>query len=79
MGMLHGGALATYTVNWLGPENIRRFKCRFVEMQFPGDVLAYRGWVVRKYEQDNNRMVDIELDFQRDGTLLGNAWATFTL
>jgi acyl dehydratase len=79
MGMLHGGALATYAVNWLGPENIRRFKCRFVEMQFPGDVLTYRGWVVRKYEQDDNRMVDIELDFQRDGTVLGSAWATFAL
>ena len=48
MGMLHGGALATYAVNWLGPDNIRRFKCRFVEMQFPGDVLTYRGWVVRQ-------------------------------
>jgi acyl dehydratase len=79
MGMLHGGALATYAVNWLGPENIRRFKCRFVEMQFPGDVLTYRGWVVRKYEQGDNRMVDIELDFQRDGTVLGSAWATFAL
>jgi len=35
--------------------------------------------VVRKYQQDGSRMVDIELDFQRDGTLLGSAWATFTL
>jgi hypothetical protein len=35
--------------------------------------------VVRKYEQDGNRVVDIELDFQRDGTVLGSAWATFAL
>jgi len=32
MGMLHGGAMATYAVNWLGPENIRRYRCKFIEM-----------------------------------------------
>ena len=79
MGMLHGGAMATYAVNWLGPANIRRYKCKFVEMQFPGDVLDYNGWVARKYERDGECLVDIELDFRRDGTQLGMAWATFAM
>ena len=79
MGMLHGGAMATYVVNWLGPENIRRFKCRFDEMQFPGDVIAYNGWVVRKYEDGADRKVDVELDFRRGDTVLGRAWATFVM
>lgn len=78
MGMLHGGAMSTYAVNWLGHSNIRRFRCRFNEMQFPGDVLDYRGWVTRKYEQDGERKVDIEMDFRREGAALGQAWATFT-
>lgn len=79
MGMLHGGAMATYAVNWLGPENIRRFKCRFDEMQFPGDVLSYKGWVVRMFEDGGRNMVEIELDFRRDDRMLGCAWATFAM
>lgn len=79
MGMLHGGAMATYAVNWLGPENVRRFGCRFVEMQFPGDVMAYRGWIARKYSDGARRMVDIELDFRRGDTQLGTAWASFVV
>jgi len=77
MGMLHGGAMATYAVNWLGAANIRRFKCRFDEMQFPGDEISYRGWVVRSYEEAGERRVDIELDFRRSDALLGRAWASF--
>lgn len=77
MGMLHGGAMATYAVNWLGPENVRRFKCKFIEMQFPGDVIDYRGWVTRKYEENGERRIDLELEFTRDGSVLGQGWATF--
>ena len=79
MGMLHGGAMATYAVNWLGPANIRRFKCRFDEMQFPGDVISYNGWVVRVFEDGGERKVDIELDFRRGDSVLGRAWATFVV
>jgi hypothetical protein len=77
MGMLHGGAMATYAVNWLGPHNVRRFKCRFDVMQFPGDVITYYGWVVRLFEDAGPPMVDIEMDFRRGDTVLGYAWATF--
>ena len=63
--------MATCAVNWLGPENIRRFKCKFVEMQVPGDVLDYRGGVARKYEQNGRRKIDIEMDFRRGGQVLG--------
>jgi len=79
MGMLHGGAMATYAVNWLGPENIRRFKCKFIEMQFPGEKFEYRGWVLKKYENKGQRLVDIEMDFRREGITLGQAWATFVV
>jgi acyl dehydratase len=75
--MLHGGAMATYAVNWLGAANIRRFKCRFDEMQFPGDEISYRGWVVRSYEEGGERRVDIEMDFRRRDAVLGRAWASF--
>lgn len=77
MGMLHGGALSTYAVNWLGAANVRRFKCRFDEMQFPGDVLDYRGWVVALREQDGQRLVDIELEIRRADQAIGVGWATF--
>ena len=48
-----------------------------LEMQFPGDVITYRGWVARKYEAGGERRVDIELEFRRDDALLGLGWATF--
>lgn len=78
MGMLHGGALSTYAVNWLGPANIRRFKCRFDEMQFPGDVLSYKGWVVALREDQGQRLVDVEMDIRREDVVIGRGWATFT-
>jgi len=40
-------------------------------------VLEYRGWVTRKYQRDGQRMIDIGLDFRRDGQVLGNGWASF--
>ncbi|MEV0084756.1 MaoC/PaaZ C-terminal domain-containing protein [Saccharopolyspora sp. NPDC050642] len=39
VGMLQAGMLATYVTDWLGVEEIRRFKVRFVEQMWPGDEL----------------------------------------
>jgi acyl dehydratase len=40
VGMLQAGMLATYITDWLGAEEIRRFKVRFVEQVWPGDELT---------------------------------------
>ncbi|MFF8955427.1 MaoC/PaaZ C-terminal domain-containing protein [Streptomyces sp. NPDC014894] len=40
VGMLQAGMLATYVTDWLGVEEIRRFKVRFVDQMWPGDELT---------------------------------------
>ena len=45
VGLLHVGALASYATYWLGPENVRRLKARFMGIQWPGDRLTYDGTV----------------------------------
>lgn len=42
-GMFQAGLLATFAVDWLGAEEIRRFRTRFVEQVWPGDVLTCDG------------------------------------
>ena len=42
VGMYQAGLLATWAVNWLGTENVRRFRVRFKDQVWPGDVLTRR-------------------------------------
>ena len=80
IAMFHGGLLGTYATNWLGPENVRAFKLRFVDVIWPGDELSYTGEVTRKYDVDGARHVDVALRCARpdgDAPVLG--WATFVV
>ena len=80
VGMLHAGLLGTYAANWLGPENVRRFKVRFTDMIWPGERLHYDGHVDRKFEEDGERRVDIALACTRDnGEVVTKGWATFVV
>jgi acyl dehydratase len=40
VGMLQAGMLASYVTDWLGAQEIRQFKVRFVEQVWPGDELT---------------------------------------
>jgi acyl dehydratase len=78
VGMLQAGLLASRAADWLGPANIRRFKVRFREIAWPGDVLTLTGRVVAKSE--TGRIVDLELHAHRQtGGVHAQAWATFDL
>ena len=80
IAMLHAGLLGVYATNWLGAENVRRFRLRFLDMIWPGDVLHYDAKVTRLYEEDGVQKVDIELDCLRaDGESTMNGMATFEL
>ena len=74
VGMLQAGVLATYVTDWLGAEHIRRFKVRFQEQAWPGDVLTYTGTIVAV----DNETVDVELTVARQtGAVHIKGWATF--
>ncbi len=61
VGMLQAGILGTYCTEWLGAENVRRFAVQFREQVWPGDHLECEALVVRRYEDDGERRVDLEL------------------
>ncbi|TMK63273.1 MAG: hypothetical protein E6G14_05515 [Actinobacteria bacterium] len=61
VGMLQAGILGTYCTDWLGAENIRTFGFQFREQVWPGDELECNATVVRKYEEDGERKVDLDL------------------
>jgi acyl dehydratase len=64
-GMFQAGLLATWATDWLGPENIRRYWVRFREQVWPDDVLTCSGEVVKTYEVNGERRVDLKLTCTR--------------
>ncbi len=80
VGMLAAGILATWATDWLGPENVRRFKVRWRDQAWPGDVLTYSGRIVAKREEAGQRLVDLEMAVRRQtGTVHLEGWATFVV
>jgi acyl dehydratase len=61
VGMLQAGILGCSSTEWLGAENVRRFSVQFREQVWPGDHLACEATVRRRYEQDGERRVDLDL------------------
>jgi acyl dehydratase len=76
LGMLQAGMLATWATDWLGAENIRRFRVRFADRVFPGDTLTCGGRVTAI----DGEQVELELECTtQSGTVAVRAWATFVL
>src|SRR5688572_8877757 len=61
VGMFQAGVLSSWAVAWLGPENVRKYKVRWKEQCWPGDVLTFTGRVARRYEENGERRVDLDL------------------
>jgi acyl dehydratase len=79
-GMHSAGLLAGYAVEWLGAANVRRFRVRFREQVWPGDVLTCTGRVTAIDEVTGGLLVTVELSATRQtgGTAL-TALAAFLL
>jgi acyl dehydratase len=79
-GMFGAGVMGTYASDWLGPENVRRFKVQFREAALPRDVITYTGIVMAKRETGGERFVDIEMEATRQtGGVFVLGWATFVV
>ena len=76
-GMFSAGLLASFVTRWFGAGSVRRFKVRFRERVFPGDVLSAEGRVERVHATPQGvRRVEIELRLLRqDGVpvIVGSA------
>jgi acyl dehydratase len=60
-GMLQAGMVATFATDQFGAANVRRYAVQFREQLWPGDVLLCTATVTRRYEEDGERRVDLEL------------------
>lgn len=72
--MFYEGLFGRIATDWAGPEAFLR-KLRFA-MKGPnclGDTMVSRGWVTRKYEQDGQKLVDLEIhldnQIEKDATV----------
>lgn len=90
VGMFQAGLLGTYATEWLGAENVRSFRVRFLEQVWPGDTLTSTATVVREYDEPGDtdghggggaeRRVDVELECARQtGGVAVRAWAAFVV
>lgn len=77
VGMHHAGVLGAYAAHWLGPENVRAIRARFLTTVWPGDVLTYVGRVSGFGERDEGPTIDLDLECLRDGVPVVRAAATF--
>lgn len=76
VGMLQAGILGSYLADLFGPQNIRRFKVRFREQSWPGDVIIYGGQVVARRDTE----LDLELHATRQtGGIHLLGWATVVI
>ena len=56
------GLLHRVVEGWMGPEGfVRRMRFRMVAMNMPGDTVVGKGKVTRKYQQDGENLVDIDV------------------
>ena len=76
-GMLQGGYLARLLSEWLGPDSFKNLKIRFSAQAWPGDMVICKARVVRQYEEEGKRLVEIEASAENQrGDVLIKATAT---
>ncbi len=60
-GLYSHAFLGKMLVDWIGAENVRSYGGRMVGMARPGDFLLLSGKIIKKYEQDGEKLVDLEI------------------
>jgi acyl dehydratase len=61
-GLLKMAFLGQLVTDWIGPNGmVRKLGCQYRGMDFPGDVITVRGTIVRKYQENGERLVDLEI------------------
>ena len=79
-GMHSAALLASFAVDWLGAENVRRFAVRFREQVWPDDVLRCTGEITTISQNESGILVTAELTATRQtGGIAVSATADFLL
>jgi len=65
-GMWTAGVLGTFLTDWLGEENVRKFRTRFVGQVWPGETLVAKGTVTKVYDESGEQRADLDLEITND-------------
>jgi acyl dehydratase len=80
VGMLSAGYLATACTDMYGTATVRRFRTRFRDLVWRGDVLIAKGAVAREVEGAGERKVALDLIAVTDaGAVAIEGYAEFTV
>lgn len=61
-GQLVGAFLGQLMTDWIGEKGtLRKLSCSYKGMNYPGEVLTFKGRVTRKYVEDGQHFVDCSL------------------
>ena len=60
-GMLTAAFVGKCVTDYVGAENLRRFKVRFATRVWPGDSITCKGKVTKKYEHNGEKRIDGEV------------------
>jgi acyl dehydratase len=60
-GMLTAGFVARCITDFVGVENLRRYKVRFATRVWPGDTITCQGKITRRYEDGGEARIDGEV------------------
>jgi len=60
-GMLTAGFVGKCVSDFVGVENLRRFKVRFATRVWPGDTITCKGRVTKRYDHDGEKRIDGEV------------------
>ena len=79
-GLYSHAMLGKMLVDWVGADNVRSYGGRMIGMARPGDMLLLSGKVVKKYEANGDKLVDLEIvSTTKTMYILGNAKADASL
>ena len=60
-GMLNAGFVSRCVSDFVGTQNLRKFRVRFATRVWPGDTVTCKGKVTKKYEADGKRFIEGEV------------------
>jgi acyl dehydratase len=60
-GMLTAGFVGRCITDFVGAENLRRYKVRFATRVWPGDTITCQGTITRRYEEGGEGRIDGEV------------------
>jgi acyl dehydratase len=65
--MFYEGLFGRILTDWAGPESfLRRLRFAMRQPNCPGDTITSRGWVVKKYEKDGEKLLDVEVHLDNE-------------